>query len=260
MYRLEIGEYSEVKNIYYETISKYPVINAVLSKEQDGYVYADIKRENLFVCAKYGWSLLLAKDTSKMGMLFEFLKKNNDIPDYIHLYSPDNVLIDYIKQTWQKYKIRKRCQFRYYDGNHNLKLLNVPNGFYLKEVQKIEFSQLNIFNLDLENRYWNSKEDFIKKAIGVCLLNANNEPVAICYSICNVDNISEIDIYVLPKYQGSGFGKLVTQYYLHLCLQKGITAHWDAFTSNIASIEVAKKMKFRKIDEYTLLSTFLRNW
>ncbi len=261
MYRLEIGEYSEVKNIYYETISKYPVINAVLSKEQDGYVYADIKRENLFVCAKYGWSLLLAKDTSKMGMLFEFLKKNNDIPDYIHLYSPDKVLIDYIKQTWPKYKIRNRCQFRYYNHNDKLKILNnKPKYFYLEKIQNIDFLKLNIFNFDLDKRYWNSKEDFINKAIGVCLLNANKEPVAICYSICVVDNVSEIEIFVLPDYQGCGFGKLLTQYFLTLCINRGITAHWDAFNNNIASIELVKKMKFKKINEYTLVSTFLRNW
>lgn len=258
MYRLEIGEYSEVKNSYYETISKYPIINAVLSKEQDGYVYADIKRENLFVCAKYGWSLLLAKDKSQKGVLFEFLKRNNDIPDYIHLYSPDNVLIDYIKQTWPKYKIRNRCQFRCYG---NIKKINdVPKDFYLEKIANIDFSQLNIFNLDLEKRYWNSKEDFINKAIGVCLLNANKEPIGICYSICIIDNISEIDIYVLPDYQGFGFGKILTHYYVFLCQQRGITAHWDAFTNNIASVELVKKMKFKKINEYTLVSTFLRNW
>jgi RimJ/RimL family protein N-acetyltransferase len=136
----------------------------------------------------------------------------------------------------------------------------LPSGFSIVKIQDIEFSELDIFKFDLGKRYWRSKDDFIRNAIGVCIVNSKNEPIAICYSICIVDNIAEVEIFVLTDYRGKNFGLIAARSFLNLTIEKGIIAHWDTFVANTPSFEMAKKLGFEKIQEYDLVSTFLRDW
>jgi GNAT superfamily N-acetyltransferase len=260
MNKIDTAEFPELKHRYYEFFNKYPSINAVISNEQDGFVYSDAIRNNLFVCAKYGWSLLLAEDPTEIGALFEILKSNREIPDYIHLYPPNKTLINYLEGNWNKYKIRKRCQFRYIKKLPIISKEILPSGFLVSKIQDIDFSKLDVFKLDLGKRYWRSKDDFIMNAIGVCIENPINEPVAICYSICIADDIAEVEILVLPEFKGKGFGRIISESFLNLTIEKGIIAHWDTFILNTPSFELVQKLGFQKIQEYDLVSTFLRNW
>lgn len=261
MYRIEVEEYPELKHKFYENIVKFPTITAVISNLQDGYVYADPKRKNLFIAAKYGWSLLLAEDQSEIGTLFSFLKSNLEIPDYIHLYPPNYTLINYIKVNWPKFKIRKRCQYRYLIETQSFNFRKtLPANYSLVKIQDIEFAKLDIFKFELDKRYWRSKDDFFKNAIGVCLMNSQNEPVGICYSISIAEEIAEAEIFILADYRGKGFGEIMSEAFLNLTIEKGIVAHWDTFIDNTPSLELVIKLGFRKIQEYDLVSTFLRPW
>ena len=261
MNKVEVAEFPELKHKYYESVTKYPTINAVISNVQNGYVYSNADRNNLFVCAKFGWSLLLAEDATEISTLFDFLKANREIPDYIHLLPPNKALIKYIEGNWPKFKIRERCQLRYLKNLQTFDYKKIlPYGFSIVKIQDIEFSKLDVFKFDLDKRYWQSKDDFIKNAIGVCLVNPNNEFIAICYSICIADDIAEVEIFVFPEYQGKGFGRIVAESFLNLTIEKGVIAHWDTFTANTPSLALAQKLGFQKIQDYDLVSTFLRNW
>lgn len=261
MNKVEVAEFPELKYKFYEFVTKYPFINAVISNEQNGYVYSDVNRNNLFICAKHGWSLLLTEDSTEIGTLFEFLKANREIPDYIHLYPPNKTLINYIQRNWPKFKIRARCQFRYLQ---NLPTFNykagLPSDFSIVKIQDIEFSKLDIFKFDLDKRYWQSKDDFMKNAIGACIMNSKNDPVAICYSACIVDNIAELDELVLSDYRGMGFGTIVFGSCLNLAIEKALIAHGDIFITNTPSIRMVIRVGLQKIQEYDLVSTFLRDW
>lgn len=261
MQRIDVKDYPELKWKYYDDILKYPTINAVISNVQDGFVYSDNHRNNLFIAAKFGWSILLTEDECEIGTLFNFLKTNFEIPDYIHIYPPNYTLIKFIESTWPKYKIRKRCQYRYLEPTlvFNYKKI-LPVGYSIIKIQDIEFSKLNIFTFDLGNRYWRSEEDFLRNSIGVCLLNPQNEPIGICYSIATADKIAEVEILILSDYRGKGFGHMISQAFVNLTIEKGMVAHWDTFSDNIPSVELVSKSGFQKIQEYNLVSTFLRDW
>jgi len=261
MNKVYVADYSCLKQKFHDFIIRYPTINAVISNKQNGFVYSDDRQDNLFICAKHGWSLLIAKDDHHIGVLFEFLKRNLDIPDYIHLYPPNEFIINYLEGNWTKYKIRERCQLRYLQtlSKATNPDLNTSN-FKLKKIQEVKYSKFDIFGLDLNKRYWQSKEDFIENAIGVCLLNEEGDPVAICYSICIVDQVAEVEIIVLPEYRGKRFGRILTNAIIELAIENGLTPHWDAFTANVASFELAKNVGFTAINTYNLVSIFLRDW
>jgi GNAT superfamily N-acetyltransferase len=261
MDKVYVDEYSSLKQKFHEFIIRYPTINAVISNKQNGFVYSDYRQDNLFICAKHGWSLLIANDPHHIGVLFEFLKGNLDIPDYIHLYSPNKLIINYLEGNWPKYKIRERCQLRYLQAvSKSIKPDLNPAGLKIVKIQEVLFSKLDVFELDLDKRYWQSMEDFITNAIGVTLLNRDGDPVAICYSICIVDHIAEFEIIVLPEYRGKRLGWILTNAIIELAIENGLTPHWDAFTTNVASYELAKNVGFTAINTYDLVSIFLRDW
>lgn len=261
IYRIDVPDYPELKRKFYNEIVRYPTINAVISNVQGGFVYSDIQRNNLFVATKFGWSILLVEDKSTINTLFDFLKKNLEIPDYIHIYPPNNPLIKYIESNWPKFKIRKRCQYRYLKHTQvfNYKKI-LPDGYSIIKIQDIEFSKLDVFKFDLGNRYWQSKEDFLRNSLGVCLMNSLNEPIGICYSIAIADKIAEAEIFILSDYRGKGFGQAISQAFVNLTIDNGIVAHWDTFSDNTPSMELVKRSGFQKIQEYSLVSTFLRDW
>ncbi len=261
MEKIDVAEFAKLKLKFLKYITKHPTVNAVISNTQFGNIYSDINRNNLFVVAKHGWSMLIAKDVNEIGSLFEFLKTNREIPDYIHLLPPNEDLIDYIKLYWPKYKIRERCQLRYLGSTPSFnQIMTLPQDFSLVKIQSVEFSKLQLFELEFDKRYWNSKDDFYKNAIGVCVVNKHNEPVAICYSICIVDRIAELEIYVLPEFKGKGIGQIMAQSFIKLSIDNGFIAHWDTFSDNVASFQLAKKLGFVEIYKYNMVSTFLRDW
>src|SRR4051812_5140886 len=111
--RIEPAGYSRLKAKHRDLIVKYPLINAVLSNLQDGFVYVDSPRAAFLVSTKSGFALFATGASSNGDReLFEFLQGNCDTPDYLHFYDPATSFREYIERHWQKYKIRSRAQFR----------------------------------------------------------------------------------------------------------------------------------------------------
>jgi hypothetical protein len=258
---VESQNYSLINEKFNKEIKKFPIINAIVHSRIRGVIYSDKNFTNLFICSDFGWSLLVINSTENYEMIFDFLKNNYQIPDYVHIYSPDESYIDYIRHNWNKIKVRRRIQLE----KNNTFLLpfngdTLPEGYLVVRVQDVKFSKLNVFNLGLSNRYWKSKSDFQKNAIGFCIVDSFRNPIAICYSICIVDKTAEVDILVLPKYSGQNFGFLVSIMFLNALSLEGLTAHWDTFLDNKASLNLAKKLKFEEKRDYNLVSIFLRDW
>lgn len=260
--RLDPPLYPGIKRKANDLISKYPLINAVVSGIQEGHVYADVSADVFFISTKSGFSLL----SSPPGVpefnasLFGFLKANHDIPNYIHMYSPAKSFQDYIEANWDKYKIRKRAQFRYYSKKVSYNYHNyLPEGHRIASIREADPDRLEeAFQLDFGRRFWNSREDFLSKAIGACILNDRNDPAAICYSACIVDGIAEMDTLVLSEYRGRKFMRIVSEPFLNMAISEGLTPHWDTFVSNTPSYVMAQKFGLKEVQEYDLLSLLLR--
>ena len=260
--KIKPEKYREIRAAHEDLISQFPLIDAVVSRVQDGFVYADLSMDSVFISTKSGFSLLstVGNISSDFAALFEFLKVNREIPDYIHIYRPANWFLQHLTANWDKHKIRKRVQFRNYKktATFNYKKLLSPE-YRIATIQDVGFANLeNAFKLDFGRRYWNSEVEFVTRAVGACILNENDEPVAICYSACVVDGIAEMDTLVLPEYRGKRFMRIVSEPFFNMTKERGLTPHWDTFISNSASYVMAQKFELDLIQEYDLLSILLR--
>src|SRR4051794_18871209 len=202
--KIESVDYSAIKAIHRDLIVTYPLINAVVTNLQDGFVYADSSKIAFLVSTKSGFALCNpGPDEDGDQQMFGFLQRNRAIPPYLHLYNPVPSLRDYVERNWPNHKIRSRAQFRGYEmslSSNYEKLL--PSGYRIATIQELGVDRLDeVFRLDLGHRYWNSKQSFENEAIGACLVDENGNPVAICYSACVVEGVAEIDTLVLPEYR-----------------------------------------------------------
>ena len=261
--RVQPNQYREIKEAHQKAILQFPLIDAVISKVQDGFVYANLSMDSVFISTKSGFSLLSTVGNTPADFdeaLLEFLKANRDIPDYIHIYRPPGSFLEHLTANWDQHKIRKRAQFRNYEETptFNYESLLAPE-YRIATIQDVGCARLEkAFQLEFGRRYWNSEADFVTYAVGACIVTDADEPVAICYSACVVDGIAEMDTLVLPEYRGQRFMRIVSEPFFNLTKAKGLTPHWDTFISNSASYVMARKFELELIQEYDLLSVLLR--
>jgi hypothetical protein len=259
--RIQQNEYPAIKERHRGRISQYPLINAVVSAIQDGFVYADPSGNTFFISTKAGFSLFgsLRPAPNFERELFDFLKGAPAIPGYLHIYSPSRLFQDHVAANWDKYKIRPRAQFHYLGDGCATNERLLPPHYRIATIQEVGFAQLEeVFKLDFGNRYWNSTADFLTHAIGACILNEKGEPAAICYSACVVDGYAEMDTLVMPEYRGKSFMKIVSEPFFNLAVRNKLIPHWDTFISNAASYRAAQRFQLQLVQEYDLLSLFIR--
>jgi GNAT acetyltransferase len=259
--RLEENRYAEIREQYREIISQFPLINAVVSKLQKGFVYVDPVSNCSFVSTKSGFSLFVPAGPAGLGDdLLDVLKNCDDLPNYIHIYSPAQSLADYFKKHSNQCRIRRRAQFRRQDTAIGRSYENLlPSGYRIATIQDVGFDRLEkAFKLDFGGRYWNSREEFLSGAIGACILNEKNDPAAVCYSACVIEGVAEMDTLVLPEYRGRKFMRIVSEPFFNLATAQKATPHWDTLVSNKASYIMAQKFGLQLLREYDLLSVVIR--
>jgi hypothetical protein len=256
--RIDPANFLELKQKHQELIWPHPLINAVLSGVQHGFVYAEPSLESFYVCTKSGFGLVSAPTLGKDFL--EFLLQNKEIPEYIHLYHPDDSFRSYLEANWPKFKVRRRAQFHNHHQNvyHEYEEI-LPAGYHTAVAQDLGVEKLEkAFGLNFGNRYWNSEADFLNNAVGACIVTETGDPAAICYSACVIDGIAEMDTLVLPEHRGQHFMRIVSQPFFNQTISKNLVAHWDTFIENSASYVMAQKFELTLMQEYDLLSVFLR--
>ena len=240
----------------------FPLIHAVLLQRQDGEIYLDEggMLANIFVIHKSGFAQLkLADAYSNFDAIADFIKTNSALPDYFHIYAAPEKLVMYFEkeQTEVGIKIRQRVKLQYRRSDLDTPA-RLPANFSCHAINKENFDLLSSFNLALDSKYWDSKDHFLKDGYGYYIEAPGKIPAAICYAACVVDNVSEIDIFTDDKYRKMGLAKIATAYYVQESIRRGVTANWDCFTENVASLTVAKNMGFEQINDYTFLSLYFK--
>ena len=218
--------------------TEFPLINAVLQKKQEGYVY-NIGVPS-FIIHKSGFSYLKLSDENDLNSIIDFFANEQSLPMYFHIYNPPNNLIERIKNDNRfGNKLRKRIQLRYKEDKLKTSYKDfLGKKFQIFDISRNNFESLRLFNLKLNSQFWKSESDFLKNGFGKVVIY-DNLPVSVCYTSCIVDNIAEIDIATLPARQGKGFAKIVTEAFIEISIDKGIEPNWDCFEENIPSLKTA---------------------
>ena len=108
----------------------------------------------------------------------------------------------------------------------------------------------------MEKKFWRSKEDFLENGFGFIANDYVGNPVSICYSACVASKTAEIDVVTMPGHQKKVLAKVVVGAFVDFCLENNITANWDCFVENTASLNTAESIGFTAAMNYPFLSIY----
>lgn len=135
----------------------------------------------------------------------------------------------------------------------------IPADFNVKRIDKylLESNIKNLQSIINEiNECWYSIDDFLTKGFGFYLVHTPEEEKEEVQGWCTGEYFSEgkcgIGIETFHGYQRRGFATAMASAFVEHSLSVNIQPHWDASANNEASIHVAEKVGFQKIQDYSV--------
>jgi hypothetical protein len=234
----------QFKIIYHQTTPySNPVIETVLYQANRGkmYFYGDLLDGNYLIFHRAGFAHINLEDLAdNASALFQeldaFIQENPDIPSYLMFYRTPARLLDYWKaQEKHSFNVRRRRRYQI-DRAQFMKLEQslyaVPPKHHLVPLQQCDYSDLALFNLSLDSRFYDSRQEFSQSSFGFVLYNGDGQPVSISYLICQVGRNSECDLKTLPAFRNRGYGYITITNYVRESLLRRINVGWDCFVDN----------------------------
>lgn len=133
----------------------------------------------------------------------------------------------------------------------------LPSDFNIKTIDRdlLESDIKNSRSIINEiNECWHSVEDFLSKGFGFCLVHTPEEEKEEVQGWCTgeyfSDGICGIGIETFQGYRKRGFATAMASAFVEYSLSVNFQPHWDASVNNEASIRVAEKVGFKKIQDY----------
>jgi hypothetical protein len=187
-----------------------------------------------------------------------FLISNPVIPDFLMFYHTPENLLNFWKEQHKKYfKIRTRRRYEI-DNKHFMTLdpasYAIPHNHQLIPVQECPFEDLDVFELSLNSKFHDSREQFLKNSFGFVLYNEEKSPVSIAYLMCLVGRNSECDLKTLPAFRNKGYGYITITNYVRESILRKINVGWDCFIDNHTNEWVKQYGYTRIIREYDFVS------
>lgn len=125
-------------------------------------------------------------------------------------------------------------------------------GYELKRMDEQLFEQL-VTKLDSTCMdQWGSPEAFVSKGIGYCILH-EGELASVCYAVVTGGGYAELSIHTMKNYRNKNFALITCSAFIEECLERNLTAIWDAGCDNKPSNKLALKLGFCKVKEVELL-------
>jgi GNAT superfamily N-acetyltransferase len=133
--------------------------------------------------------------------------------------------------------------------------LRLPAGFGISSITE-EFDRLASFGnfadvtAEVES-CWPSLAEFRRAGFGFCAHDADS---IVCW--CTAEYVSDgrcgIGIETIPAFRNRGLATLTATAFVEHCAARGITPHWDSWSSNAPSVAVAEKIGFRAVETYSI--------
>ena len=248
------NELAHVQKTYH---SSFPIIQSVIDGVQQGSIFIN-SQNDCWVLHKAGFSEVFLKNDAGTEWI-DFIAGSMKLPQYFHLYNPAGKLINYLQLRNETFNIRVRGRIQLsYENQSPIKdsLNDLDDGFTLSNITNNNFESLSVFNLDLGSKFWKSKNEFIKHALGVVVSNKEDMPVSLCYAAAVADQRAEIDVVTLENYRGKGLAKTVVNSFINSCMANNLFPNWDCFEDNTSSLDAALKLGFFKNKFYNFISVY----
>jgi hypothetical protein len=235
----------------------FPLINSVINKSQSGFIFTSRYNSDLFfIYHKSGFSYLSKIKNIDFTNVLEYLIGCKRTAQYFHIYDAAPGLISSCEGCSAiNYKLRQRVKL-IFQNNELGKVRNLPFGYSIDRITDSNFDKFDIFNINLQSKFWSSKDDFLENGFGFAVFNEKNLPISVCYSACVANGIVEIDIATLPQNQKLGLASTLVTHFLEYCNAKKLVANWDCFDTNLGSLRTAQNSGFTPVTVYNFLSIF----
>lgn len=252
--KLTADNYKQVLPLYTQADIVFPLMLAVLKRQQRGLVFVDdqVQPQALLVVNGFGF-MQFTGDSATQQSLLELLQQPGDhtLPPYLLWYAPPPSIQSLLDSNES---IRRRERMRFQFNSKTFSASSVPPlGFSVQPLDHTLLEAAREFNLEIDSRFWASADDFLAHGLGVGVLK-DSKIVSLCYSACVVDGLAEVDIVTHPEYRGRGLGETAARAFITICLQRGIIPTWDCFLQNSGSMNLAKKLGFEPTHTYPLYS------
>lgn len=240
------------------SLTTFPLINAVLTGKQEGKIVCTDREELLFTLHKSGFSYLFDVDKRRYEEVLKFLTESLVTPKYFHLYDAPEELINVCLGAPElvNIKVRNRIQLKCKKYRQVSPKFSLQHLYFLERINTINFDHLDLFGLTIADKFWGSKADFLENGFGFIVKEGDGVPVSICYAACIADGTAEIDVATLPGHQKKGLAGWAITAFVNHCVENNITANWDCFEANIASLKAAYSAGFSTEKGYSFLSIF----
>ncbi len=117
---------------------------------------------------------------------------------------PPEQLVNECEASHIQTRTRKRIQLKFTENTLTEHVAPLPGNYSLQKMTGENFGYLSVFDLDIANKFWSSKEDFLNNGFGFFICTENKEPVSICYTACVANNEAEIDVATVKPWQQKG--------------------------------------------------------
>jgi GNAT superfamily N-acetyltransferase len=245
MIELDTEDFPEVLPLYRSSGFRFPLISAVIQRQQRGQIFADRKTDprSAVVINNFGFMYWLGVGDDS-SFQFTGIK-----PSYLLWYAPPHNWQDKLDAAGARRRERIRFEFRGRAGEP----ANVPAGFELRNLDLDLITKTSKFKLDLDSRFWSSAEDFVQNGLGVCLLK-DDEIVSVCYAAAVSDGLAEVDVVTDEAYRAHGLATVVSREFIRECLVRGLKPTWDCFVYNTGSVRLAERLGFSELVRYPFYS------
>lgn len=241
-------EVVEFRPIYHQTTPwPNPIIESVLYDDArpdlgSVHVLGDPRDTNYVITHRSGFTYVhlhpdgIGADEEVLPALDAYMQAAPAFRDYLMFYPMPAAFMEHLKaQDKQFLKVRPRCKYRIdrrrFDAMDNA-IYNVPEGHRMLGLVEAGADVLGRFDHKLNERFYDSWDDFLGNSFGVVLLDGNGVPVCLSYAMCTVGHIADIDLITLPDHRNKGYGALTVTHMVRECHRRHLDAHWDCFTAN----------------------------
>lgn len=249
---LESNLYQEILDYYIKNEMFFPIISSVLEEKQRGLIIK-LSSEAHLVIHHFGFAQFIGKNDDIPKIFNEFLDKKlylsvNNIPRKLRIYSP-KLELKYRTELEKSYRFKMKLNVR------NFEIVQ-DNLYELIKIDSNNFDIINdTFEVDLETRFWKSKQDFLKNSYGYVLRDKKSKELfSLCYAAAISNNIAEMDILTLDEYKNKGYGEKVAKHFIRESIKNNIEPSWDCFSNNLSSINLSKKLGFEAVVKYNFFT------
>ncbi|SIQ04838.1 GNAT family N-acetyltransferase [Halanaerobium kushneri] len=270
IFEIEKENFKSIYNILDDEIDNVEV-KAVIEGNNPGWIFADSLKspETAVIWSKgiQGFYFVGDHNNSKFNNYISDYIDNEIIPrakkeklDRFEFSGENKKWCHKLEEIFAERKLNKSKQLIYklkYDQWKVHKKRRLNDKFSLKEINAELLNDKNIENLNYITseilRWWDSCDKYLEKTFGYCII-FNNKIVSYC--ICNFvyDNIHTIGIETLKDYRRKGLSQAAAEAFIEKCTSEKLDPHWECMESNIASRNLAEKLKFKLERVYRLYS------